>query len=116
SRHRCRPPQATSAPTARAQSEAIRARGGRGCRRKSELVKPGAVRRMVLIRACNLASELVISIARLGAGQNSFSLRAICLGTYLPVPTANQKRVTASANRLILAPGERSLQVDLVAP
>src|SRR5437879_3642439 len=30
------------------------------------------------------------------------------------VPTANLKRLTASANRLILAPDERSLQVDLV--
>src|SRR2546430_17586766 len=32
----------------------------------------------------------------------------------LPVPTANPKRLTATANRLILAPDERSLQVDLV--
>src|SRR6266478_5402949 len=32
----------------------------------------------------------------------------------LLVPTANLKRLTASANRLILAPDERSLQVDLV--
>jgi hypothetical protein len=31
-----------------------------------------------------------------------------------PVPTANLKRLTATANRLILAPDERSLQVDLV--
>jgi len=31
-----------------------------------------------------------------------------------PVPTANLKRLTASANRLILAADERSLQVDLV--
>src|SRR5256885_10780120 len=31
-----------------------------------------------------------------------------------PVPTANPKRLTATANRLILAPDERSLQVDLV--
>src|SRR6266478_8602099 len=31
-----------------------------------------------------------------------------------PVPTANLKRLTAAANRLILAPDERSLQVDLV--
>src|SRR6476661_4516619 len=31
-----------------------------------------------------------------------------------PVPTANPKRLTASANRLILAADERSLQVDLV--
>src|SRR5712672_1662551 len=30
------------------------------------------------------------------------------------VPTANPKRLTAAANRLILAPDERSLQVDLV--
>jgi hypothetical protein len=30
------------------------------------------------------------------------------------VPTANLKRLTASANRLILAPDERYLQVDLV--
>jgi hypothetical protein len=30
------------------------------------------------------------------------------------VPTANLKRLTASANRLILAADERSLQVDLV--
>jgi hypothetical protein len=30
------------------------------------------------------------------------------------VPTANPKRLTATANRLILAPDERSLQVDLV--
>ena len=32
----------------------------------------------------------------------------------LPVPTANPKRLTSTANRLILAPDERSLQVDLV--
>jgi hypothetical protein len=32
----------------------------------------------------------------------------------LPVPTANSKRLTATANRLILAADERSLQVDLV--
>ena len=32
------------------------------------------------------------------------------------VPTANSKRLTATANRLILAPHERSLQVDLVRP
>src|SRR5260221_2637597 len=32
----------------------------------------------------------------------------------IPVPTANLKRLTAAANRLILAPDERSLQVDLV--
>jgi len=31
-----------------------------------------------------------------------------------PVPTANSKRLTATANRLILAADERSLQVDLV--
>src|SRR6266436_5727229 len=31
-----------------------------------------------------------------------------------PVPTANLKRLTATANRSILAPDERSLQVDLV--
>jgi hypothetical protein len=31
-----------------------------------------------------------------------------------PVPTANSKRLTATANRLILAPDERSLQVNLV--
>src|SRR4051812_22745893 len=30
------------------------------------------------------------------------------------VPTANLNRLTATANRLILAPDERSLQVDLV--
>src|SRR5258705_12790631 len=30
------------------------------------------------------------------------------------VPTANLKRLTATANRLILVPDERSLQVDLV--
>src|SRR5438128_1063765 len=30
------------------------------------------------------------------------------------VPTANPKRLTATANRLILAPDERSLQIDLV--
>jgi len=30
------------------------------------------------------------------------------------VPTANPRRLTATANRLILAPDERSLQVDLV--
>src|SRR5262249_31849150 len=30
------------------------------------------------------------------------------------VPTANSKRLTATANRLILAPDERSLQLDLV--
>jgi hypothetical protein len=34
--------------------------------------------------------------------------------TVPPVPTANPKRLTAPANRLILAPDERSLQVDLV--
>src|SRR5262249_51822991 len=33
-----------------------------------------------------------------------------------PVPTANSKPLTATANRLILAPDERSLQVDLVRP
>jgi len=33
---------------------------------------------------------------------------------HYPVPTANSKRLTATANRLILAPDERSLQVDLV--
>src|SRR5216684_4283609 len=32
----------------------------------------------------------------------------------LPVPTANPKRLTETANRLILSPDERSLQVDLV--
>jgi hypothetical protein len=32
------------------------------------------------------------------------------------VPTANPKRLTATTNRLILAPDERSLQVDLVRP
>ena len=32
----------------------------------------------------------------------------------LGVPTANSKRLTATANRLILAADERSLQVDLV--
>jgi len=32
------------------------------------------------------------------------------------VPTANPKPLTATANRLILAPDERSLQVDLVRP
>jgi hypothetical protein len=32
----------------------------------------------------------------------------------LGVPTANLKRLTATANRLILVPDERSLQVDLV--
>jgi hypothetical protein len=31
-----------------------------------------------------------------------------------PCSTANAKRLTATANRLILAPDERSLQVDLV--
>jgi len=31
-----------------------------------------------------------------------------------PVPTANSNRLTATANRLILAADERSLQVDLV--
>src|SRR5262249_38065778 len=31
-----------------------------------------------------------------------------------PVPTANPKRLTATANRLIFAPDERALQVDLV--
>ena len=31
-----------------------------------------------------------------------------------PVPTANPKPLTAIANRLILAPDERSLQIDLV--
>jgi hypothetical protein len=31
-----------------------------------------------------------------------------------PVPTENPKPLTATANRLILAPDERSLQVDLV--
>jgi len=31
-----------------------------------------------------------------------------------PVPTANARRLTATANRLILAPDERSLQLDLV--
>jgi len=30
------------------------------------------------------------------------------------IPTANSKRLTATANRLILAPDERSLQLDLV--
>ena len=30
------------------------------------------------------------------------------------VPTANSKRLTATANRLIVAPNERSFQVDLV--
>src|SRR6266446_5578749 len=30
------------------------------------------------------------------------------------VRTANPQRLTATANRLILAPGERSLQIDLV--
>src|SRR5260221_719226 len=30
------------------------------------------------------------------------------------VPTANLKRLTAAANRLILVPDERSLQIDLV--
>jgi|GraSoi2013_115cm_1033766.scaffolds.fasta_scaffold13587_3 hypothetical protein len=34
--------------------------------------------------------------------------------TMTAVPTANSKRLTASANRLILAADERSLQVDLV--
>jgi hypothetical protein len=32
------------------------------------------------------------------------------------VPTANPKQLTATANRLILAPDERFLQVDLVRP
>ena len=32
----------------------------------------------------------------------------------IPVPTANSKRLTATANRLILAPDERPVQVDLV--
>jgi hypothetical protein len=32
----------------------------------------------------------------------------------VPVPTANPRRLTATANRPILAPNERSLQVDLV--
>jgi tRNA pseudouridine-54 N-methylase len=32
----------------------------------------------------------------------------------ITVLTANPKRLTATANRLILAPDERSLQVDLV--
>jgi transcriptional regulator with XRE-family HTH domain len=32
----------------------------------------------------------------------------------IPVPTANARRLTATANRLILTPDERSLQVDLV--
>ena len=33
---------------------------------------------------------------------------------FSPVPTANPKRLTATANRLILAPDERSLQIDLL--
>ena len=33
---------------------------------------------------------------------------------WAPVPTANPKRLTATANRLILATDERSLHVDLV--
>jgi hypothetical protein len=32
----------------------------------------------------------------------------------LPVPPANPRQLTATANRLILAPDERSLQIDLV--
>src|SRR5215467_11899726 len=41
---------------------------------------------------------------------------ATCLTTLVrtPVPTANPKPLTATANRLILAPDGRSLQVDLV--
>ena len=35
---------------------------------------------------------------------------------FTSVPTANPKRLTATANRLILAPDERFLQVDLVRP
>ena len=42
-----------------------------------------------------------------------------CAGTAImphefPVPTGNPRRLTATANRLILPPDERSLQVDLV--
>ena len=42
--------------------------------------------------------------------------QSIRFSSLLPssVPTANPKRLTAPANRLILAPDERSLQVDLV--
>jgi hypothetical protein len=36
------------------------------------------------------------------------------IGSAPVVPTANSKRLTATANRLILAADERSLQVDLV--
>jgi len=35
-------------------------------------------------------------------------------GRHWGVPTANSKRLTATANRLIVAPNERSFQVDLV--
>jgi hypothetical protein len=38
---------------------------------------------------------------------------ANCELNYTPVPTAKLKRLTARANRLILAPDERSLQVEL---
>jgi hypothetical protein len=35
---------------------------------------------------------------------------------FSPVPTANPKRLTATANRLILAPDERSLQIPTRVP
>ena len=44
----------------------------------------------------------------------SHSSSAHELAARFRVPTANQKWLTATANRLILAPDERSLQVDLV--
>src|SRR5262249_55227918 len=40
--------------------------------------------------------------------------RAVRCHASSPVPTANPKPLTATANRLILAADERSLQVDLV--
>jgi hypothetical protein len=41
--------------------------------------------------------------------------RRRCRQTETPVRAGNRKRLTAAANRLIIAPDERSLQTDLVS-
>src|SRR6516164_3366599 len=104
----------------------------------AKLVRPGGVR-TVVAESLVLKQQLLISSRsrRRAPNLNSFDRFVLGLGSLFvtpsriprlavilkprtllrfheAVPTANPRRLTATANRLILAPNERSLQVDLV--
>src|SRR5262249_38625583 len=65
-----------------------------------------------------ISSRRIASICHCGDPYHTESVPQSTWSTPIPlikvVPTANPKPLTATANRLILAADERSLQVDLV--